>query len=139
MDQDENSVAGKAEEPLAGDDLVQQAIRTMEAQRAALPNAPVEAAKVVELPVPARVFVASLRGTADEVWSRLMLIDHRMENRPVSQWRELLDSKRNTPAHHGRHDPIAHGMNSQPRRVQNIRVMPRQNTRQNIPVGRGVR
>lgn len=43
-----------------------------------------------ELPIPCRQFIASLKGTTDEVWSRLLKNDHGVKNLTPAAWRETL-------------------------------------------------
>lgn len=48
-------------------------------------------------PVPLGRFLASLHGTDDAVWGKLLQLDHGRENHTAQEWRSLLDSKRNAP------------------------------------------
>lgn len=54
---------------------------------------------VVEHPIPLAVFTASLKGTSDEVFSRLLRIRHGVEKHTTAEWRALLDAARREPAY----------------------------------------
>lgn len=43
-------------------------------------------------PVPARVFVKSLIKTDDEIWSKLLLLDHGNEARTPDDWAQTLSA-----------------------------------------------
>jgi hypothetical protein len=42
-------------------------------------------------------FIRKLRGTADEVYSRLLQIEHRFENKTVADWHAALHEHRGLP------------------------------------------
>ncbi len=48
-------------------------------------------------PIPCAVFIQSLAGTADEVWSLLIKQLHGTENHTPAEWKALLDGLRNQP------------------------------------------
>lgn len=48
-----------------------------------------------DFPVPVARFVKSLAATPDEVWSHMLLSEHRGENHTVVEWKAILDTKRN--------------------------------------------
>ena len=47
-----------------------------------------------DFPVPLARFVKSLERSSDEVWSGLLMFEHKGENHTVEEWKSLLDSKR---------------------------------------------
>ncbi len=66
----------------------------MPAQRPTNPNA--------VFPIPVKRFIETLKGTPDEIWSRLLLSAHKMESRVPADWHKLLDNYRKQPAHSGK-------------------------------------
>lgn len=46
----------------------------------------------LEFPVPFKVFSASLVGTPDEIWTKLLQNAHGRENHLISDWQALLDA-----------------------------------------------
>ena len=48
--------------------------------------------------IPAAQFVKSLKGTHDEIWTRLILGMHKMENKTVADWKSLIENYKNQPA-----------------------------------------
>lgn len=50
-----------------------------------------------EHPVPVRAFLKNLRGTPDEVYSRLLQIHHAHQNMTPTAWRATLDGHRGLP------------------------------------------
>ncbi|MDA8249174.1 MAG: hypothetical protein M0Z28_08340 [Rhodospirillales bacterium] len=54
---------------------------------------------VVEHPIPLAAFAASLKGTSDEVYTKLLRIRHGMEKHTTAEWRALIDAARREPAH----------------------------------------
>ena len=64
------------------------------------PPAPVEPGNEV-FPVPFARFAASIRHTADEVWTHLLRTRHGRENRTVEEWFALIEKYRHEPAHPG--------------------------------------
>lgn len=52
-----------------------------------------------EFPVPFDRFAATLQHTHDEVYVGLLRAQHGRENHKISEWKALLDQKRDTPAH----------------------------------------
>lgn len=52
-----------------------------------------------EFPIPCRRFIATLRGTPDEIWSKHLQIQHGIENHTMTEWRNLLDGHRDRPAY----------------------------------------
>ena len=60
------------------------------------PTPPTPAA---EAPVPFAIFAAALKGTPDEVYTKLMRWEHGGLPQPMSAWKMLLDALRARPAH----------------------------------------
>ena len=52
-----------------------------------------------EFPVPLRAFAQTLVHTEDEVWIHHLRVQHGRENHTPTQWRALLETHRNAPAH----------------------------------------
>lgn len=50
-------------------------------------------------PVPLAVFAKGLKGTPDEIWSRLLKIRHGSEKHTPVEWQRLIERARNEPAH----------------------------------------
>lgn len=50
-------------------------------------------------PIPLAKFVATLVGTDDHVWHRLLQIEHGGENHTEQEWRDIIDRYRHRPAH----------------------------------------
>jgi hypothetical protein len=44
--------------------------------------------------IPVNSFIKSLRGTPDEVYSRLLIIEHRFQNKTMAEWHETLHGHR---------------------------------------------
>lgn len=51
-----------------------------------------------EHPMPVQAFIKTLKGTPDEVYSRLLLINHRSQNKTPTAWRAQLETHRSLPA-----------------------------------------
>lgn len=49
-------------------------------------------------PIPVKAFVAKLRGTADEVWSALLVGMHKAEKHTEAEWRKLIAEYGKQPA-----------------------------------------
>lgn len=49
-----------------------------------------------EFPVPLKAFLATLKGTPDEVWSRLLQAGHGREKHTLAGWRNLIGLHRGT-------------------------------------------
>lgn len=56
-----------------------------------------QAATQTEHPVPVRAFIKMLKGTRDEVYSRLLLISHSNQNKTPTAWRDALERHRGLP------------------------------------------
>ncbi len=56
----------------------------------------------IEHLTPVHKFVATLKGTADEVYGRLMTRMHARESHTVQEWRKLIDTYRKNPINPGR-------------------------------------
>lgn len=56
--------------------------------------------------IPVAAFVKTLRGTADEVYSRLLIITHSHQNKTARDWRASLDALRGLPPVKRVPDPI---------------------------------
>ena len=54
-----------------------------------------------EFPVPFRTFAKTLKGTSDEIWTKLLQVRHVREKHTPTAWRELLESHRHEPAYPG--------------------------------------
>ena len=48
----------------------------------------------VEHTIPVAAFVKGLKGTPDEVYTRLLLIEHKFHNKTVADWTAALDDHR---------------------------------------------
>ena len=55
----------------------------------------------VEFPVPFARFASTLRGTPEEVFTKLIKIQHGREKHTISEWHELIEALRHVPAHPG--------------------------------------
>ena len=55
------------------------------------PNTPTEQA----FPVPLARFLPSLKGTADEIWGRLLKLEHGSEKHTLEEWQAVLAALRN--------------------------------------------
>jgi hypothetical protein len=53
--------------------------------------------ETTEHPIPAQTFVKTLTGSADEVFSRLILIEHRYQNKTKTEWHAALNKLRGLP------------------------------------------
>lgn len=58
-----------------------------------------ESQPAVAFPIPCAQFVKGLIGTDDEIWSHLLLRDHRFEKHTEAEWRSVMDLHRHEPAH----------------------------------------
>lgn len=52
-----------------------------------------------EFPVAFAEFARTLIGTADEVWTHVLRRAHRAEKHVMADWKRLVDTYRNKPAH----------------------------------------
>lgn len=48
-----------------------------------------------EFPVPLTAFLATLKGSKDEIWSRLLKMDHGLESHTMTEWKATLNKLRN--------------------------------------------
>jgi hypothetical protein len=48
--------------------------------------------------IPLSAFLKTLRGTPDEVYSRLLTIQHANQNKTAAAWRETLEGYRGVPS-----------------------------------------
>lgn len=51
----------------------------------------------VEHPISVQAFVTTLKGTDDEVYGKLLMIEHRFQNKTPSDWRASLHGHRGLP------------------------------------------